>query len=57
MAKDTTRMPMSGAGLTNYYDDYHSSISIKPGHVIVFAVVVILIVAALHIWGSGFLGL
>ena len=57
MAQDKTRMPMSTAGITTYFDDYHSKIEFKPGHIITFAVVVMLIVVAMHIWGSSFLGL
>ena len=57
MAKDSTRMPMSTAGITSYFEDYKSKIEIKPGHVIVFSVIVILIIVALHMWGSAFLGL
>lgn len=55
MAKESTRMPMSSAGITTYYEEYKSSIEIKPQHVIVFAVVVMLVVLALHALGSGIL--
>lgn len=55
MAKDNMRMPMASAGITSYYDEYNSKIDLKPGHVVVIAVVIILVVAALHIWASGFL--
>ncbi len=57
MAKESTRMPMSTAGITSYFEDYKSKIEIKPGHIIVFSVIVILIIIALHMWGSAFLGL
>ena len=50
-------MPMSTAGITTYFEDYHSKIEFKPGTVIIFSVIVVLIVVALHIWASGFLGL
>ena len=55
MAKEQTRMPMSTAGITQYFDEYRSKIEFSPGHVIVFSVVVIMIIVALHIWGSGLL--
>ena len=57
MAQEKSRMPMSTAGITSYFEDYHSKIEIKPGHIIIFSVVVILIIIALHMWGSAFLGL
>jgi len=57
MAKEKTRMPMSTAGITTYFEDYKSKIEFKPGHVIVLSVIILLIVVALHIWGSGFLGI
>ena len=52
MAKDKINMPMSGAGLTRYFEDYKSKIEFKPGHVIFFAIVVIAIVLVLHIMGN-----
>jgi preprotein translocase subunit Sec61beta len=52
MAKEKMNMPMSGAGLTRYFDDYKSKIDFKPGHIIFFALIVVLIVLALHQWGN-----
>ncbi|MFP4523802.1 MAG: preprotein translocase subunit Sec61beta [Candidatus Woesearchaeota archaeon] len=44
MAKnDKVRMPSSGAGITQYFDDYKSKIVFQPIHIVIFAVVVILI--------------
>ena len=57
MAKNSTRMPMSTAGITQYYDEYKSKMEFSPGHIIVFAVIVVLIIVSLHIFGSGLLGL
>lgn len=57
MTQERSRMPMSTAGITTYFEDYKSKIEIKPGHIIIFSVVVILIIVALHMWGSAFLGL
>ncbi len=57
MAKDKSRMPMSTAGITSYFEEYRSRIEIKPGIVIIFSVIVMLVVVALHIWGSGLLGI
>ncbi len=50
-------MPMSTAGITSYFEEYKSKIEFKPGHIIIFSVIVVLIVIALHIWGSSILGL
>lgn len=46
--KDQIQMPSSGAGITRYFDDYKSKLEIKPAHVIILAVLVILIVVFLH---------
>lgn len=48
MAKDKVNMPMSTAGLTRYFDDYKSKIEFKPGYVLVFSILVIVIIALLH---------
>lgn len=55
MAKEKINMPMSGAGLTRYFDDYKSKIEFKPGHIIFLAVLVILLVMALHAFGQSLL--
>jgi len=55
MAKDQMRMPMSTAGITSFNEGYGSRIVLKPGHIIVMIVVVMLVVVALHLWASGFL--
>jgi preprotein translocase subunit Sec61beta len=55
MAKESTRMPMGSAGITTYFDEYRSKIEFKPGHVIVMAIVIILIIVALHLWAGAFL--
>ncbi|MFH0875979.1 MAG: preprotein translocase subunit Sec61beta [archaeon] len=57
MADNKVSMPSSGAGITRYFDDYKSKIEFKPGHIIVLAVVVILIVWLLHLYGPKLLGL
>ncbi|MEM3154486.1 MAG: preprotein translocase subunit Sec61beta [Candidatus Woesearchaeota archaeon] len=55
MAQERARMPMSTAGITTYFEEYRSKIEFKPGHVIVMAIVIILIVVALHLWAGAFL--
>lgn len=58
MAKDNKiRMPSSGAGITQYYDVTKSAIRLKPVHVLVLIVLVILIEIFLHIQGAALLGL
>ncbi len=49
--KNKITMPRSGAGITRYFEDSRSKVEFKPGHVVFFAVVVIVIVIMLHIWG------
>lgn len=57
MAKDKIQMPSSVAGLTRYFDDYKSKITFKPGHVIIIAVIVIIIMIFLNIQGRAWLGI
>ncbi len=58
MARDNkVQMPSSGGGLTRYFDDYKSKIELKPGHVIIMIVVVIVIEILLHLQGMSLLGL
>ncbi len=49
-------MPASTAGLTRYFEDYRSKIEIKPAYVIVLAVLVMLVVILLNVYGSAMLG-
>ncbi len=56
MAKNKINMPQSSAGITRYFDDYKSNIEFKPGHIVVLAVVVVLLVIALNIWGNVIFG-
>lgn len=57
MAEKQSGAPMTTAGITRYFEDYHSKIEIKPGIVIVFSIVVILVIIAMHVWGTAALGL
>ena len=54
MANDKITMPSSTAGITRYFGEYKSKIELKPGHVILIAVVVMIIVILLHIYGGAF---
>ena len=55
--KGKISMPSSGAGITRYFDDYKSKIEFKPGHIIVLAVVVIIVVWLLHLYGPKIISL
>lgn len=57
MAKDKISMPTSTAGITRYFDDYHSKITFKPEYIIVLVVVVVAIIILLHKYGAAWFGL
>ena len=58
MAKDDrVSMPSSGAGLTRYFSDYKSKLEIAPGHVIVLAVIVGILVLVLRSFGPSWFGI
>ena len=49
MAKDDRiQMPSSGAGITRYFDDYKSKFELKPSHVVILAVLIIVVIIFLH---------
>lgn len=53
MAKDDRiTMPSSGAGITRYFEDYKTKVTMKPQHVIILAVIIILLIVFLHIQGG-----
>jgi preprotein translocase subunit Sec61beta len=53
MAQDRITMPSGMGGLTRYFDEYKSKISLKPGHVIILVIAVIIILIILNAWLSG----
>jgi preprotein translocase subunit Sec61beta len=57
MANDQIRMPSSQGGLVRYFDDYKSKLQLRPEHIIVLVVVVIIIEVVLHLKGYSLLGL
>ena len=57
MSNDRIQMPSSGAGLTRYFDDFHSKVELKPEHVIILIVLVILIELVLNWQGYIWFGL
>ncbi len=54
---DKIQMPSSQGGLVRYFEDYHSNITLKPGHIIILVVVVILIEVLLQLQGMSMLGI
>ncbi|MFT4303318.1 MAG: preprotein translocase subunit Sec61beta [Candidatus Woesearchaeota archaeon] len=58
MAKDNKiNMPMSGAGITRYFDESKSKFKIKPASVLIIIAIVVMIVIGLHLFGYSILGL
>jgi preprotein translocase subunit Sec61beta len=57
MAKNKVSMPSGMGGLTRYFDEYTSKISLKPGHVLILIALVALLVIFLHVRGYSMLGI
>ncbi len=57
MANDKVNMPSGMGGLTRYFDEYKSKISLQPGHVVILAVLIIVIILLLHAYGNSWLGI
>ncbi|MBN2567055.1 preprotein translocase subunit Sec61beta [Candidatus Woesearchaeota archaeon] len=58
MARDNRiQMPSGMGGLVRYFDDYKSRFEIKPGHVIILAVVIMIVLILLHAQGGAWLNL
>ncbi len=57
MAQDKISMPSGMGGLVRYFDEYHSKIRFKPGHIIILCVVVIAIMIFLYSFGNRLLGI
>ncbi len=56
MADDRVRLPSSMGGLVSYTSEYDTKIKFKPGYVVVFCIIVLVIVIILQIYGSAMLG-
>lgn len=52
MADDKIRLPSGQGGLTRYFDEYKSKVQFSPAVVTIIAIVIILIVIALHLTGG-----
>jgi preprotein translocase subunit Sec61beta len=55
--QDKVNLPSGMGGLTRYFDDYTSNIELKPGHAIIMAIIVMVIIIFLHIQGGSLLTL
>lgn len=55
MARDNNmRMPSSGAGITQYWDEVKTKVELRPAHVIALAVIIILVEIFLQVYGTSF---
>ncbi len=57
MSNDRIQMPSSGAGLTRYFEEYKSKFELKPQHVIILIVLIIVIELILNWQGYAWFGL
>lgn len=57
MAQERISMPSSMGGLVRYFDEYKSKIQFKPGHIVVFIIIIILVEIFLNWRGTSLLGL
>ena len=57
MAQNKVSMPSSTAGITRFFDEYKSKITIKPGVVIFYATLVMFVEIVLYLYGYRILGL
>ncbi len=48
-------MPSGMGGLVRYFDEYHSKLRFKPGHIIILAAAVIIIMLILYTYGNSLL--
>ncbi len=46
---DKISMPSSMGGIVRYFDDYKSKIELKPGHVVILVILVMVMEILLHI--------
>ena len=58
MSKDNkVSMPSGMGGLVRYFDEYHSKLRFKPGHIIIITGIVIVIMIILYSYGNSWLGI
>ncbi len=56
MAQDKVQLPSGMGGLVRYYDEYKSKLEFKPGTIILFIILTILVEILLHIYGRSWFG-
>ena len=56
MSQDKIQMPSGMGGLVRYFDEYHSKLVIKPGHIILIGILLMVIMILLYTFGSGWIG-
>ncbi len=56
MADNKINLPSSGAGITRYFDEFKSKISLKPEVVIILVALVVILELVLHIYGNSIFG-
>ncbi len=57
MGQEKMRMPSGMGGLVRYFDEYKSKIELKPGHIILLCVIVVIIMILLYTYGNSWLGI
>ena len=57
MASDKVNLPSGTGGLMRYFDEYKSKIQLKPGHIVVLIIIIIVLEIVLHLYGNSWLGL
>lgn len=57
MAQDRVHLPSGMGGLVRYFDEYRSKIELKPGHIILFVILIVVIELVLHWQGPRWLGI
>jgi len=55
MAKDKITMPSGMAGIGRYYEGDSSKITFAPGHVIILAILILILITLLHTFGDALL--
>jgi preprotein translocase subunit Sec61beta len=56
MAQDKIQLPSGMGGLVRYSEESSSKVEFKPGTIILFIILVILIEVLLHIYGASWFG-
>jgi len=56
MARNKLQMPMSQGGLITYYDEDNSKINLKPGHVVLMIIIILIFQIFLLSYGFALLG-